>query len=608
MHEPTIPEAAKDIEFLKSLVAKRFPVYDVRVNYDVFEFLCRVDETTLEERFEELREEMNGHGFIPMITYVGGEHVIVVGRKPPSKFRSVRVNLVMLIITFLAMLFAGVLDWASYADVPTGETFSATNILTGMLVFTLPLMAILGVHELGHYYMARKRKVAASLPFFIPSIPPLGTFGAFISLREPIPNKKTLLEIGVAGPLAGMLVAIPLAIAGLMLTNMEARPVPEDMGTGTVNWILFPMVYQWIEQLVPIQGDYLLHPMAFAAWVGFLVTALNLLPAGQLDGGHIARALLGRNAKYASWATIAILVVIGLFLYTSWLIFAVLIIFLGAKHPPPLNDITKLDFKRRALGFGAFVVLLISFVPVPMIPVTVEYTMDMTTSDGVYEATTTPGANVYFELFVQNTGNTRNNITVTDSSSLVGWTLAFKLSSENDTQYREELDLSLKVDANATFDLLVRSPSDTVPGNYTVIVQAHPAALEDDESSDVTLALNMTIGQPLLTFAVSNYTAAVPAGSEGNETISVENADESDADLTFTVTHADPYISAILFDGPALGEGSTDLTVWVVSGETSVVTIQFLVWSTAPSGDRSVVVEASYGDSVIQTFEFTVEV
>ncbi len=608
MQQPTPPEAAKDIEFLRSLVARQFPVYDVRVNYNVVEFLCHVDETTLEERFEQLREEMNGHGFIPMITYTGGEHVIVVGRKPESKYRSIYVNLAMLVITFLAMLFAGVLDWASYADVPSGETFSATNILTGILVFTLPLMAILGVHELGHYFMARKRKVAASLPFFIPSIPPLGTFGAFISLRDPIPNKKTLLEIGVAGPLAGMLLAIPIGIAGLMLTNLDARPVPEDMGEGSVVRILFPMIYMWLENLVPIQGDYLLHPMAFAAWVGFLVTALNLLPAGQLDGGHIARALFGKNAKYASWATIAALVVIGITLYSSWLIFALLIIFLGAKHPPPLNDLTKLDMKRKGLGIAAFVVLIIAFVPVPMIPVSVEYTVEMSTVDGVTEFATTPGANVYFELLVENLGNTRNNITMMDGSGVLGWTVAFKLTDENDTEYREELDLSLRVETNASVDLLVRSPSGITPGNYTVVIQAHPTVYGTDEANDALLDLNLTIEQPSLAFTVSNYTLTIPAGGEGNATVSVENESPSDADITFSVVHTDPYIAAVLFDGPVVGDGTTELSITVLSGAIADVTVQVLVWSTATPGDRTVVVEASYGGAVIQTFEFTVDV
>src|SRR5512136_936366 len=121
-------------------------------------------------------------------------------------------------------------------------------------------MAILGVHELGHYIAARKRGVAASLPFFIPSIPPLGTFGAFISLREPIPNKKTLLEIGVAGPLAGLALAIPLGILGLMLTNDGAKLAPENIPSGGALGLIFPLIYQGLEQLFPLKGDFILHP------------------------------------------------------------------------------------------------------------------------------------------------------------------------------------------------------------------------------------------------------------------------------------------------------------------------------------------------------------
>jgi len=125
------------------------------------------------------------------------------------------------------------------------------------------------------------------------------------------------------------------------------------------------MLYIWIQQLVPIEGDYLLHPTAFAAWVGFLVTALNLLPVGQLDGGHVARALLGAKTKYLSWVTAAILVALGFF-YTGWLLFAFLILLLGARHPPPLNDITPLDTRRKVVGVLAFAILIVAFVPIPM--------------------------------------------------------------------------------------------------------------------------------------------------------------------------------------------------------------------------------------------------
>ena len=168
------PDASKEIEMVRGLVARYFPVYDVKVDYDVVQFFCRIDETTLEDNFERLREEMSPHGYIPIVTYDKGEHVIMVGRKPPARYRSIYVNIAMLIVTFGTMMLAGVLDWASYADVPSDQVFSVDTILTGVLVFTLPLIAILGVHELAPAFMARTGAGAASLPSFVPTARNLG--------------------------------------------------------------------------------------------------------------------------------------------------------------------------------------------------------------------------------------------------------------------------------------------------------------------------------------------------------------------------------------------------------------------------------------------------
>jgi Zn-dependent protease len=607
MQPPTPPEAAKDIELLKGLVARHFPVYDVRVNFDVVEFFCRVDDTTLEEKFEQLREEMGKQGFIPMITYEKGEHVVIVGRKPDSKYRSIYVNLAMLIITFLTMTLAGVLDWGAYADVPSNETFSAKNILTGIAVFALPLMAILGVHELGHFFMARRRKVAASMPFFIPSFPPLGTFGAFISLRDPIPNRKTLLEIGIAGPIAGLLVAIPIGIAGLMLTNAEARPVPETIGEGSLALVMFPMIYNWLGSLVPIQGDYLLHPMAFAAWVGFLVTALNLLPAGQLDGGHISRALLGNKAKYASWVTIAALLALSMF-YFSWIIFAILILFLGAKHPPPLNDITKLKFKHKALGVLAFVILIIAFVPVPMVTVMPDYSFDATPADGT-TGNVTPGVAVHFEVFVENLGNTRNNITFSDSSSLDGWNISFKPSTEGEDAYTAPYTVSLRTDRNASVDVLVRSAMGAAPGNQTVNITLHPEGLGDDGSSDVTISYDLVVLPPVVTFSLAPDTLSIPLGGEDATGITIDNAGEGDIRVSLMVTQLDTYLGAVIYlVGMPEVNSSSAIEFTVPAGTAVDVGLDILVWSTATVGTKTIEVEAYCGDILLETLIMTVQV
>jgi len=601
MASETPPDASKEIELVKGLVARYFPVYDVKVNYDVVQFFCRIDETTLEDNFERLREEMSPHGYIPMVTYDKGEHVIMVGRKPPAKYKSIYVNLAMLIITFLAMMFAGILDWGSYADVPENEMFSIENILTGILVFTLPLMAILGVHELGHFFMARRRKVAASLPFFIPSVPPLGTFGAFISLRDPIPNRKSLLEIGVAGPLAGLALAIPIGILGLILTNMEARPVPLDIGSEGLVRISFPMIYLWLEELVPLQGDYLLHPTAFAAWVGFLVTALNLLPAGQLDGGHIARALLGPNAKYASWAAIAALIALS-FYYWSWLLFAILILFLGAKHPPPLNDINKLDTRRKMVGVFAFVVLIIAFVPVPMTPVLADCSFEMTSVDDT-AVTVVPGQQVAFEVLIANTGNTRDNITFEKVSSPTGWIVTF---TEDGTNYSESHSMLIDVSQESVLTVLVESSGDSAPGNASVVIGGDSVCATDEFTA--TMAFNFTVDLPEVEMWVTDDGQEASPGSSVVSHLVVNNTGSGDINLSFVVTDLPGYVAVVLYEEVSGVNSSGTLEVTVPGDGDVTISVEVLVWSSAEPGEKLVPIDVFYQDVWIGSAEVTVVV
>lgn len=608
MAPPAPPDAAKEIEMIKGLVAKHFPVYDVRVNYDVVQFFCRVEEATLEDSFERLREDMQPHGYIPMITYEKGEHVIIVGKKPPTKYKSIYVNVVMLVITFLAMMYAGVLDWTSYADVPTNEMWSAENVGTGILVFALPLMAILAVHELGHFFMAKKRKVAASLPFFIPSIPPLGTFGAFISLRDPIPNRKTLLEIGVAGPLAGMIMALPIGIAGLLLTNAEARPIPDEITPGGLVQVGFPLVYQWLESLFPISGDYLLHPTAFAAWVGFLVTALNLLPVGQLDGGHIARALLGPKAKYSSW--IAIVIMIGLsYFYLGWVIFAILILFLGAKHPPPLNDINKLDLKRQLVGVFAFIVLIVAFVPIPMSPVLMDYSYEITPTSTTY-ANITPGEATTFTVLLSNLGNTWNNITFEKMTSPADWDVTFKQHGESDEAYREAYSFRVNTSVNVTVDIGVRSSINSITGQASVTITAFSEAFMDDTSQDKHITYIFNVTRPMVTFWTGEPTVTIPPpGGEDTITVYANNTDLATANLTLSIRELPAYVGAYLFlEDYQEPNASTTLNLSVAGESNITFGVQVFVWDTAVPGERMILIDAYFQESLVATIEILVVV
>lgn len=589
MQDQVPPEAAKEIEHVKSLVARHFPVYDVKVKFDVIEFYCSVDPLTLEEGFERLREEMKPKGYIPMITYSKGENVVVVGKRPKTRYRSIKVNVAMLLITFAAVMFAGILDWASYADVPNDELYSLNTIAMGILFFAAPLLAILGIHELGHFFMARRRKVAASLPFFIPSIPPLGTFGAFISLRDPIPNRKSLLEIGISGPIAGLLVAIPIGIIGLMLTNMDARAVPTDFESGSIVRVAFPLMYGWIEQLIPIEGDYLLHPTAFAAWVGFLVTALNLLPAGQLDGGHIARALLGDKARFASWVTIAILIMLSFF-YFAWLFFAVLILFLGARHPPPLNDITVLDTKRRLAGVMAFVILVLAFVPVPVSVVTADHSFDMTPA-GSTNATIRPGEAAEFSFVLQSTGNVDSNITVEASDLPDGWAVSVRVAGAY--EFTETASCRLATSENETFDLRIVPSGLVQPGNESIVVVAYAHSTSEDKLAEESIWYNLTVTTPVMEFWPPNE-VAVSAGSDVTATVQVNNTATEEVDITLTVVDLPSLIGVTLYES-VLGPNSTGTLDIVVPGEGSS-TFEVLVFasSSITAGDYMVTIQATY--------------
>lgn len=601
MAPPIPPEASKEIEFIKGLVARHFPVYDVRVTYDVVEFFCRVEPTMLEQSFEDLREEMGKNGYIPMITYDKGEHIITVAKKPTAKYRSSYVNIGLLVATFLTMVLAGALDWGGYAD----EGFSLNTVLMGMLTFTLPLMAILGIHELGHFFMARRRKVAASMPFFIPSIPPLGTFGAFISLRDPIPNKKSLMEIGVAGPIAGLLMAIPFGIIGLMLTNSEARVVPLNVGSEGVMGISFPLLYMWLEQLVPISGDYLMHPTAFAAWVGFLVTALNLLPVGQLDGGHVARALLGARAKYLSWVTVAILVAIGFF-YTGWLLFALLILFLGARHPPPLNDITPLDMKRKAVGVLAFLILVVAFVPVPMTAINADHSFEMVTEQDT-NASIAAGGWSQFSLRINNTGNTYNEIHLIRESSPTEWEALFKLHNQSDGYYSDPYILWLNSDETADIDLRIAASTLAVfAQTYNVTVKG----VSMNSSVSREIVFNLTVTSPPLTFTILNDNLTIPRGTEGDIFIQVNNTATTDANLTFDASQNLPTsVDVILYAAsPSEAGASRELNLTVTASGSNGFGVNISVRSLATTGEKTITINVYYSGSFFKTIQVRIQV
>lgn len=485
---------ADEVERLKAVVGRFFPIYEVRVRPEAVAFYVRVDTPLLNESFEGLRLELKQQDYIPILREEGGEHILFVQRKPEARFRGPIVNLGLLIATLASTVYAGMLLWSgSYGA--EGEFYSLGAIANATLFFAIPLMAILGTHEMGHYLLARKHGVAASLPFFIPApFTLIGTLGALISMREPIPNKKALLDIGIAGPLAGLAVAFPVTLLGLQLNAMNPVPTGPNVGGGL--GINFPLIYYLFFFLIPLPEGIALHPTVVAGWVGFFVTAINLLPAGQLDGGHVARALLGERARYLSYAAFLALLIMGFQFFLSWIILAFFVLLIGLRHPPPLNDISRIQVGRKSLGLAVLAVLILSFVPQPLvqIPVDVDFQLrsfedpgvelDFDEGEGVYrDLVALVNGTAVYAFFVNNTGNVAIEIELRLIVRFSGWDIMFTSVGGQEVR-AENVTIELNADEATSAIVLLGSPLDVPPDQeFTVTVRGEatrPRELERD--------------------------------------------------------------------------------------------------------------------------------
>lgn len=243
-------------------------------------------------------------------------------------------------------------------------TVVSTTIVGGFS-YSACLVAILGAHEFGHYFVARLYKVEATLPYFIPFPSLFGTLGAVIRMSPRIPNRKALFDIAAAGPLAGLIVAIPVSLVGIYLSERTVSQPGQ-----TVIMLGDPLLFKIMEWLFfgdRTQGvDLMLHPIGFAGWVGLFVTALNLLPLGQLDGGHISYALFGRHAKVLAGVVFVALLVVTITQGYHYALILVLLWFMGLKHPTTLDDRCEIGPRRRGIALLLAIVLVTCFSPVPV--------------------------------------------------------------------------------------------------------------------------------------------------------------------------------------------------------------------------------------------------
>lgn len=234
--------------------------------------------------------------------------------------------------------------------------------------FSASLLFILGTHELGHFIASRRHGVSTTLPVFIPGppIPPalIGTFGAVIKIKSQISTKKALVDIGAAGPLAGFIIALFVTFWGLKLSTIVPKETLHGgLGLGS-SLIFYGLSYISLGPL-QIGQDILLHPIAFAGWIGMFVTAMNLLPIGQLDGGHIIYALLGRRHRMFSITMIVILLVLGVVAWPGWFVWAALVSLIGIWHPPVEDQFEPMDGTRRSISIAAILVFILTFIPAP---------------------------------------------------------------------------------------------------------------------------------------------------------------------------------------------------------------------------------------------------
>jgi len=318
-----------------------------------------------EPAYTALRDRFRRLGYTPILRHEDGNDIVVAQRGVPTSARlNPLVNIVLLLATFVTTLFAG----ANFAGVDltaalrlasnTGDWLRLIPAMLEGVPFAFTLLFILGVHEMGHYVAARLHGVQVTLPYFIPMpFGLLGTLGAFIQMKSPVENRKSLFDVGLAGPLAGFVVAVPLMIVGLMQSEVASAAATEGrLGASLLmRWLMEVFAPHAANEAVS------LSPIAIAAWFGLLVTAINLLPMGQLDGGHVAYAVLGKAARPVAFLTFAGLLALGFTVWSGWLMWAFFALLTGLGHAEPLNDVTPLDGGRKFMGLltlGLFFLLI----------------------------------------------------------------------------------------------------------------------------------------------------------------------------------------------------------------------------------------------------------
>lgn len=386
-----------ETEILSNLVARVFRVEDVTLGEPARGMIARYRGQLLSEdsvaAYDQLADSLRPYEITPLFRMDKGQQIVyLVPRKPDPKPARTSVNIILFILTVLSVLFAGSTAPGGQPSDPVGQILEILKSLLSGWPFAVSLLSILLAHEFGHYLMSRHHKTPATLPYFIPlPFSPLGTMGAAILMQGTPKNKRILFDIGVAGPLAGMVVAIPVLFLGLSLSHLDlvkplngfvemegnsllylaakyltfGKLLPAPVSYDGVAPLLYWVKYFFTGRPIPVGAtDVFISPVAFAGWAGLLVTALNLIPAGTLDGGHVVYSLFGDKAARAFPVIMVVLAGLG-FAWSGWWIWLVLLLWLGRVHAEPLDQITALDGPRLTIAALAILIFIVTFSPVP---------------------------------------------------------------------------------------------------------------------------------------------------------------------------------------------------------------------------------------------------
>ncbi len=390
-----------DLTAINKLVSQHFRIENITYGDPKQPFVVRYQGLLRSEDtvtgFDKLSSALIPHSLVALLRREAGQiNLYLVPKIEPKKKLNPRLNLILFVLTLISVLVTGGL-YAFQGEMPDNNWQFILQLAKNGWPFALSLLTILSAHEFGHYFAGRKNQVQVTLPYFVPfPLSFFGTMGAFINLRSLPKNRRALFDLAVTGPLSGLVVTIVVLLIGLNLSELSQLPLsapasgglqmegnsllylllkfftfgkflPEPQGLSGAALLAHWGRYFFTGQPFPWGAlDVMLHPVAWAGWAGILVTGINLIPAGQLDGGHIFYALFGkRNADRFFPFIVAGLGLMGFF-WSGWWMWALLVFMLGRRHAEPLDQITELDNKRRWLGYLALAVFILTFIPVPI--------------------------------------------------------------------------------------------------------------------------------------------------------------------------------------------------------------------------------------------------